>query len=232
MIYCPKNPKGAEISKAFKSTNSYAETASETLSVISPDKSHRVVLCGVLLRMVVLLLVATVSVRADLASLPFGSISPPPTSHIESSINAVSPVKLRYVGYPQSFSVPPNITSIAVTLHGGSGGRGSDSGGRGAKISSIIPVSPDEVLTVVVGSAGQAFEGGYNGGGRGAQWGPWTGGGGATDLRRHPYSLADRILIAGGGGGAGYYDAHGGDGGRDPTRFVVDCTQFIAFLFT
>ena len=231
MIYCSKNPKGLKISIAFKCTKSYAETTSETLHVLFLDKSHRVGLCGVLLRIVAFLLAATV-VRADLASLPFGSTLPSPATHIESSINAVSPVKLRYVGYTQSFSVPPNITSITVTLYGGSGGRGNNSGGRGAMISSIIPVSPDEVFVVVVGSAGQAFEGGYNGGGRGAQWGPWTGGGGATDLRRHPYSLADRILIAGGGGGTGYYDAYGGDGGVDPTRFVVHCPQFIACLFS
>eukprot|EP00598_Pedospumella_elongata_P007999 CAMPEP_0184967000 /NCGR_PEP_ID=MMETSP1098-20130426/526_1 /TAXON_ID=89044 /ORGANISM="Spumella elongata, Strain CCAP 955/1" /LENGTH=193 /DNA_ID=CAMNT_0027488391 /DNA_START=15 /DNA_END=593 /DNA_ORIENTATION=+ len=66
------------------------------------------------------------------------------------------------------------------------------------------------------GADGEGAEGGFNGGGFGN-----GAGGGATDIRRSPYTLADRILIAGAGGGGSLREgAFGGDGGLNPTGGV------------
>lgn len=60
--------------------------------------------------------------------------------------------------------------------------------------------------------------GGYNGGGASSSTRNFTGsGGGASDVRVAPYALANRLVVAGGGGGAGYNCASnmemGGAGG-------------------
>lgn len=74
---------------------------------------------------------------------------------------------------------------------------------------------------VTVGSAAKGRQGGYNGGGLGGVGAGAGGGGGATDIRRSPYGLVDRVLIAGGGGGRGSsHVASGGDGGVEAMRFV------------
>lgn len=136
----------------------------------------------------------------------------------------VSPFKLQFTGDAQMFVVPRNVTNLSATLYGGSGGLYIEDvdrlaiPGRGAMIASIISVTPEEVLMIMVGSAGQANQGGFNGGGKGG-----GGGGGATDIRRSPYTLSDRILIAGGGGGVGAVNGgssttFGGDGGVEATK--------------
>lgn len=142
-----------------------------------------------------------------------------------------SPCTLHYMGAGQVFTVPEGVSTLNVTLYGGSGGRGTSYlhpgsfGGRGAMISSVIPVFPGEVFVVMVGSEGKrttttGITSGYNGGGintyKNNQRG--GGGGGATDFSKYPYSLQDRILVAGGGGGGGggsadYDVSFGGDGG-------------------
>lgn len=132
---------------------------------------------------------------------------------------AAPPHILRCTYLEQNFLVPVSVMAITVTLYGGSGGGADNMSGRGGMISSVIPVTPGEVLMVMVGSAGQVRWGGYNGGGNGGSGGGSTAGGGATDIRRNPYALADRILIAGGGGGRGYdNDAVGGEAGVEATR--------------
>ena len=89
-------------------------------------------------------------------------------------------------------------------------------GGQGGRATATIPVTPGEVLAIMVG--GQGLEtapptvdcvlvpggGGFNGGGNGGNVGgncAGAGGGGASDVRRGGSTLAHRILIAGGGGG-------------------------------
>ena len=96
-------------------------------------------------------------------------------------------------------------------------------------IASFVPVTPGEVLMVMVGSVGKVDEGeyygvgGFNGGGDGN-----GAGGGATDIRRSPYTLTDRVLIAGGGGGASTgQDTFGGDGGMNATGYAL----FYNFFF-
>lgn len=120
----------------------------------------------------------------------------------------------------QSFVVPDGVNWIEVEAKGAAGGYVSGGYGRGGTAKALIPVTPGETLTVLVGSQPQLFGGdvvwGFNGGGKstfGAERSltrAYAGGGGATDLRRGS-ELADRLIVAGGGGGhagtsAGYND--------------------------
>jgi hypothetical protein len=56
-------------------------------------------------------------------------------------------------------------------------------------------VIPGEVLQLNGGGAGGPGGGGFNGGG--APGPDAAGGGGASDVRRAPYGLADRLIVAG-----------------------------------
>jgi len=124
-----------------------------------------------------------------------------------------------YTGGIQSYTVPPGVTSLTVEAWGAQGGfTYNDQGGHGAYVKSSIPVTPGETLYIFVGGNGDSFSTpGWNGGGHGADASGGTGGsgGGATDIRRAPYGLADRLVVAAGGGGRGSGDGGrpGGDGG-------------------
>lgn len=84
----------------------------------------------------------------------------------------------------QYYTVPQGVTSL-YTYVAGSAGTGS----RGGIVSSYVPVTPGEILQINVGG-----KNGYNGG-QGLKPG-----GGASDIRRDPSTLNDRIITAGGGG--------------------------------
>ncbi len=118
----------------------------------------------------------------------------------------------------QSWTVPQGVTRIRVKLWGaGGGGPGeptAGAGGGGAFALVTLPVTPGEVLTVIVGGGGEAGNlyssstAAHGGGGMtGARSG---GGGGRSAIRRSTTELA----TAGGGGGAAD-NANGtfGDGG-------------------
>jgi fibronectin type 3 domain-containing protein len=117
-----------------------------------------------------------------------------------------------------TYLVGPGVTSLQVQAIGGNGGRDSSSqsgsGGKGAVISADLPVTPGQVLTVVVGGNGgnglvNGGAPGFNGGGRGgfSSGGGGGAGGGGTDVR---LQNGTRLIVAGGGGGAG-----GTNGGFD-----------------
>ena len=128
-----------------------------------------------------------------------------------------------YTGASQSFTVPAGVTSLEVTAYGASGGSATPNdgsnltglGGRGAAVSAFLDVQPGAVLSVNVGGrggdngAGGGAAGWNGGGGGGAADRFGAGGGGATDLRTCAPgadcdSIASRILVAAGGGGAGF----------------------------
>ncbi|MBH8569255.1 tail fiber domain-containing protein [Microvirga sp. STS02] len=123
-----------------------------------------------------------------------------------------------YTGAPQTWTVPPGVTSLQVDM-AGARGRTIDNcsncyrGGAGGRVQATLAVTPGQVLTIVVGGdrgynpSVLYQDGGYNGGGRGSEPG-----GGATDIRIGGTALTDRVLVAGGGGGSGFY-ARGGPGG-------------------
>ncbi|GAB2940123.1 hypothetical protein GCM10027048_00460 [Hymenobacter coalescens] len=127
-------------------------------------------------------------------------------------------VTFNFTGATQTWTVPPNVTSVQVDM-AGARGRTIDNcsncyrGGRGGRVQATLAVQPGQVLTIEVGGdrgynpSTLYQDGGYNGGGRGSEPG-----GGATDIRIGGTGLANRVLVAGGGGGSGYY-ARGGPGG-------------------
>lgn len=131
-------------------------------------------------------------------------------------------VQFAYSGAAASFDVPSGICSVVVDLYGAQGGDfgGPILGGAGGRATATITVTPGETLQVNVGGkpAGTSGgSGGFNGGGAGAvstgnQSGS-VGGGGATDVRRGGSGLADRVVVAGGGGGRSNGGGNGGLGG-------------------
>ena len=127
-----------------------------------------------------------------------------------------------YTGSFQRFVVPENITNLIIDCYGAQGGIGkkfsNSYAGLGGYISSQITVTPGQILYVYVGGQGQ-FEtlGGYNGGGHARLGGGIdscdTSGGGASDVRLFLHDISSRLVVAGGGGGAGTLSTGGAGGG-------------------
>jgi hypothetical protein len=142
-------------------------------------------------------------------ALLFGLITP---SFAQTTFN--------YTGSVQTYTVPTGISRIMVDVQGAKGGDNSQwpsgtypsQGGNGGRVQAMLAVTAGQVLNIYVGGAGNTGSvilpavGGYNGGGDGATYSTLYGGGaggGATDIRLGGNSLADRIVVAGGGAGAG-----------------------------
>jgi hypothetical protein len=118
-----------------------------------------------------------------------------------------------FTGAPQSYTVPPCVTSITVVVAGADGG--GPTGGNGAVVTATITVNPGDVLNLVCGGTGGTITGGYGGGGAGQNANSTAnasfGGGGASAIG---FGLSPLIIAAGGGGtGGGTTDASGGNGG-------------------
>lgn len=151
-----------------------------------------------------------------------------------------------YTGSVQTFTVP-FTGEYNLNLYGAQGANGKDSDGvavaaaRGMNVSGNIYLEAGDILYIYVGGQGSGAYGGWNGGGNGAgsvtnsynangisssSSGFSGGGGGATDIRliagawNNSESLQSRILVAGGGAGAGcslyagYRDGTGVSGGH------------------
>ncbi|MER2996592.1 beta strand repeat-containing protein, partial [Pontibacter populi] len=103
-----------------------------------------------------------------------------------------------YTGTVQDFIVPNGVSLIQIKTYGASGGTIANSGGLGGYAEGTLAVTSGQVLKVNVGGMPSGSTGGYNGGGKGLCY---NGGGGASDVRVTPYSLNDRKIVAGGGGG-------------------------------
>ena len=129
-----------------------------------------------------------------------------------------------FTGSVQTVAVPSGATAATLQVWGAQGGTyGSYTGGRGGySVGTISNLSGISQFNVYVGGAGSTnTTGGWNGGGDGVING--RGGGGGTDIRVNGGTLYDRIIVAGGGGGAGISygsanpagcggGAYGGDG--------------------
>ncbi len=118
------------------------------------------------------------------------------------------------------YTVPAGVTKIRITCRGAGGGKGGWlylDPGKGMIVAATFTVTPNSVFKVYVGELGSTSAdnaGGWNGGGTGS--GAYCGGGGgASDIRYGGTALNDRVLVAGGGGGACYScdSAEGGDAG-------------------
>lgn len=65
-----------------------------------------------------------------------------------------------YTGAAQNYLVPTGVTSLTVTLTGGSGGAQSTfQGGFGAIMTCVIPVNPGDTLQIYVGGRGSLSTG-------------------------------------------------------------------------
>jgi len=103
---------------------------------------------------------------------------------------ATATVTCSYTGGSQYWTVPAGVTQATFTLYGHVGGAPAEDiapSGSGAEVTGTLPVTPGTVLQVNVGDVG---------GGRGN-------GGGASDIRDGTDTLADRLMVAGGGGSGG-----------------------------
>ena len=119
-----------------------------------------------------------------------------------------------FTGAVQTYTVPLGVTSIQIEAWGAQGqNSGSSTGGNGGYVSGEIDVTPGDILYVYVGG-----QNGFNGGGLDGGGGGYTAGrgGGASDVRIGGMTFSDRVIVAGGGGGAGRgtcSSQDGGDGG-------------------
>lgn len=150
----------------------------------------------------------------------------------------------RYQGdIDQAFTVPSNVTYIFAKLWGGGGGAGraggwsyGSFGGGGGHTRGVIPVTPGETLTLVLGRGGlnACWYAPYGGGGYPQQNSDiqyaGLGGGYAGIFRGSAGVAANALLIAGGGGGGGSQSggwgecADGGAGGG-LNGFRGECTR-------
>ncbi|MGC9992308.1 MAG: hypothetical protein ABSD52_07945 [Candidatus Cybelea sp.] len=127
-----------------------------------------------------------------------------------------------YTGGAQNFTVPKGVRYLKVIARSASGASGNSGsqGGRGGRVYAMIGVTRGEKLLIFVGGAGVRDKGGFNGGADGGsvKGCGGGGGGGASDVRRGGPELANRILVAGGGAGAGAFNSSdyepNGSGGR------------------
>ncbi|MEI6766663.1 MAG: glycine-rich protein [Bacteroidota bacterium] len=123
-------------------------------------------------------------------------------------------------GSIQNWIVPAGVCSVTIECWGGQGGKNGNNqqfGGLGGYATGSHVVNPGDSLFIFVGQSGD--NGGFNGGG--SCIGTYAGGkgGGASDVRIGGKTLNDRIIVAGGGGGAagysgGYGGWQGGQGGN------------------
>lgn len=136
-------------------------------------------------------------------------------------------------GSVQTFTVPEKVRVLTIDAWGAQGG--GELGGLGGHERAMIGVTPGETLYIHVGGQPGGSTGGYNGGGD-AHLG-LAGGGGASDVRRAPGGLNDRVVVAGGGGGEGEKSpfaiglpttpVEGGAGGAMPGTRSPACTESI-----
>ncbi len=125
-------------------------------------------------------------------------------------------------GAPQTFTVPPGVSSLSVVVDGAEGGvnlvyvgSGGLAGAFGGEESGSVAVTPGQKLTIVAGQAGvdpivSPFTNAgpsYGGGGAGGT-AAGSGGGGSF-----VFGPSGQLLLAAGGGGGQANDACGGSGG-------------------
>src|SRR5262245_2816352 len=153
--------------------------------------------------------VVALSIALLAPASPGGLSTPPPSGEFGCT------------GAAQTYTVPAGVTKVNVELFGAQGGSGisvdpidaaAGTGGQGGHTTATIDVTPGETLQVNVGCAGSdavdvnGGAGGFNGGADGGTGGHFGfqagggGGGGASDVRQGGTGLADRVLVAGGGG--------------------------------
>lgn len=121
----------------------------------------------------------------------------------------------QFTGSMQMCIIPPNVDTVEAEVWGAQGGANwVNNDNFGGFVQGKFPVVGGDTLFIYVGGQPNGLAGGFNGGGAGDAAG--QGGGGGTDIRFVDNDLNSRVLVAGGGGGAGYWsNLHvvGGQGG-------------------
>lgn len=134
----------------------------------------------------------------------------------------INSIQFNYTGAIQSWTVPPNVTSILVEVYGAQGGDHPDgfSGGKGGLIKGGIVVTPGSILYLTVGGKPTSKDAVYGFGGNGG----YTinnlakiaiaGGGLSCISSAIPINHTNVISVAGGGGAAATgFSGNGGDAG-------------------
>jgi PKD repeat protein len=128
-----------------------------------------------------------------------------------------------FTGGEQDFEVPACVSAVTIDAYGAQGGEAYATllGGKGGRATGTLAVTPGAKLAVFVGGAGitaptvgsaAGFAGGWNGGGSVHEQLNWVSqveglsgtGGGASDVRVGGIALANRVIVAGGGGGSAF----------------------------
>ncbi len=134
---------------------------------------------------------------------------------VSDNCNITGTLTFNYTGSVQQFIVPPGVTEIHAAVYGAQGGANwTDNTNYGGLVEADMTVVPGETLYIYVGEQPTGITGGWNGGGNGEAAG--AGGGGASDIRIGGTTLMDRKIVAGAGGGAGFWMGEhivGGQGG-------------------
>lgn len=148
------------------------------------------------------------------------------TPTFSSSCSGSANDTFQYTGAVQTYVVSPGVNNVTIQTWGAQGGANwVNNVNYGGYTRGDFAVTPGETLYIFVGQQPAGITGGFNGGGNGE--GAGQGGGGATDVRQNGSTYSDRIIVAGGAGGAGYWsNLHvvgglgggltGGNGYRDP----------------
>ena len=129
----------------------------------------------------------------------------PTTSTANAVYTIHTTTTLSYTGSPQTYTVPPSVTSLVLYAWGAGGGGAGTAGGAGAFLTGNLVVTPNRQYYAFVGGGGgapTAALGGYSGGGAGQSAG---GGGGYSGLFTGltPYQT-NAVVVVGGGGGSGF----------------------------
>ncbi|MCC6600741.1 MAG: hypothetical protein IT223_08715 [Crocinitomicaceae bacterium] len=146
------------------------------------------------------------------------------------------PLTFDYTGTMQTFVVPDGVTQVTLDVYGAQG-FDSTYGGKGGQAKGTISVTPGQTLNIYVGQMGTGTGGWWNGGESTTNGSGCLGtvggtgyGGGASDIRIGGTALANRVIVAGGGGGRGLsagvtltYGGHGGGniGGSGSTNYTA-----------
>lgn len=135
---------------------------------------------------------------------PFGNI----ISEVSRQVNVVRSVSTyKYSGNEQKFVVP--ISGVyKIEAWGASGGGSKRMKGLGGYTVGTYELSKGDDILIYVGgegTLGSNAQGGFNGGGKAGAGDTFLAGsgGGATDVRLNGNELSKRIIVAGGGAGAG-----------------------------
>jgi hypothetical protein len=178
--------------------------------------------------------IASIRVRLALGASALAALALPAAAPAAPSCQASGSditCTFSHTGAAQTWTVPEGITEATFDAYGAAGGTpsGGNPGGLGGRATAAIAVTPGDTLQVNVGgTATRPIFGGFNGGANGGTG--WevhgAGGGGASDVRAGAFTLADRIIVAGGGGGgAGWsYSGTSGGSGGGASRICIIAT--------